>query len=248
MFFHALPNRLRNAVLVAALGAVTAVALPTTTFAYERGKGESRHDNARQTQRGPGRDYGHDNRRVYRERERYEWHRNRYVIREPSHRIIRALPHGYTRVHVGNRHYFEHGGHYYRRGDSGFILVTAPIGAIVARLPLGAITLQIGAAPYYFAGGVYYRHAHNGYVVVAAPGIDTPSVDTAAQRIVVQSAALNMRSGPGLDYSIVTILNQGENLAVIGTSPGWYYIRLESGQVGWVMAQYVAPVRLSPQG
>jgi uncharacterized protein YgiM (DUF1202 family) len=48
---------------------------------------------------------------------------------------------------------------------------------------------------------------------------------------------LNVRSGPGVDYPVVTTLAQGKTVPVLDVDPdtGWLQVQLPDGeQVGWV--------------
>jgi len=182
------------------------------------------------------------------ERNRYEWRRNRYVIARPPAGPIKSLPKNHVTVRIGDRHYYEHQGRYYDRRSGGFVLVAPPIGLVVATLPVGAINIHIGGVVYFLAGGVYYRHAPQGYVVVTAPQPAPDVVYTGVRRVVIQAAVLNVRSGPGLEFTVIARVERGVSLAVFGSGPGWYYVRLPDGQYGWVMTQYTIPVNLEPAG
>ncbi|HKJ08546.1 MAG TPA: DUF6515 family protein [Gammaproteobacteria bacterium] len=186
--------------------------------------------------------------RQHTDRNRYEWRRNRYIVARPLAAPIKTLPKSHVTVRIGDRHYYEHRGHYYVHRPSGFVLVAPPIGVVVATLPVGAVSVHIGGVVYFLAGGVYYRHAPTGYVVVTAPQPAPDMVDTSAQRVVVQAAILNVRSGPGLEFSIVARAEQGVSMPVFGSTPGWYYVRLPDGLYGWVMAEYTIPVHVGPEG
>ena len=50
---------------------------------------------------------------------------------------------------------------------------------------------------------------------------------------------VNIRWGARNDYPIVTTVNQGDKLIVIGESGEWFYVRLEAGQQGWVSNRVV---------
>lgn len=49
---------------------------------------------------------------------------------------------------------------------------------------------------------------------------------------------VNIRSGPGLDYSIITTLPRDTVLSFLGEAPGWYKVQLKDGRQGWVSASY----------
>jgi uncharacterized protein YgiM (DUF1202 family) len=53
----------------------------------------------------------------------------------------------------------------------------------------------------------------------------------------VNQGLLNLRSGPGLQYSVVTILNEGETLDAL-TSGHWMKVTTRSGVTGWINGAY----------
>ncbi|MCO1334150.1 DUF6515 family protein [Microbulbifer sp. OS29] len=85
--------------------------------------------------------------------------------------IAPILPVGHVRVAVGGRPYYYHGGHFYRHGPRGYVVVAAPLGASVVTLPTSAVQVQVGGIPYYqYANSYYQWHpASRSYVVVAPP-------------------------------------------------------------------------------
>ncbi len=56
----------------------------------------------------------------------------------------------------------------------------------------------------------------------------------------VTASALNVRRGPGTNYTVMSALHAGDQVAVTGrdASGGWYQVRLGSGQAGWISAAY----------
>ena len=61
---------------------------------------------------------------------------------------------------------------------------------------------------------------------------------------VVAVPGLNLRAGPGLDYKVVTVLSQGQELTLLELSQDgrWYKVRLGHGSEGWVYSQYILPL------
>jgi uncharacterized protein YgiM (DUF1202 family) len=55
------------------------------------------------------------------------------------------------------------------------------------------------------------------------------------------SATANVRSGPGLDFDVVAMVETGEQVVVLGTddSEAWVNIRLNDGTEGWIAALLV---------
>ncbi|MFS1524071.1 DUF6515 family protein [Microbulbifer sp. 2304DJ12-6] len=85
--------------------------------------------------------------------------------------VAPALPLGHVRVAVGGRPYYYHGGHFYRHGPRGYVVVAAPLGASVVTLPASVVQVQLGGVTYYQYGNAYYQWvpATRTYVVVAPP-------------------------------------------------------------------------------
>jgi N-acetylmuramoyl-L-alanine amidase len=58
-------------------------------------------------------------------------------------------------------------------------------------------------------------------------------------QVVVQGDLVNVRSGPGLQHTVVTQVNRGDRLTVLGKVPDWYQVQLPGGGTGWIVAWYV---------
>ena len=56
----------------------------------------------------------------------------------------------------------------------------------------------------------------------------------------VNTPILNVRSGPGLKFSVIGHIYEGDLLTIKGNSPQWIYVRLPDGNFGWVMAEYTS--------
>ncbi len=61
----------------------------------------------------------------------------------------------------------------------------------------------------------------------------TPTNPTPLEVNIVTTPRLNVRIGPGIQYSVATIINQNEFVTVLAKSGGWRYIQTASGQRGW---------------
>lgn len=75
---------------------------------------------------------------------------------------------------------------------------------------------------------------------IPVPPIATvPTVSTAFG--VVNTGKLNVRSGPGVGYGIVTQVVQGETVTLLARNPEstWLYIRTSNNLEGWVNAKYI---------
>ena len=70
----------------------------------------------------------------------------------------------------------------------------------------------------------------------AAPAADLPTA-------VVNTGRLNVRSGPGVAFGILTRVGRGETLTLLGrnSAGSWVNVKIGSGIVGWVNAAYIVP-------
>lgn len=55
----------------------------------------------------------------------------------------------------------------------------------------------------------------------------------------INASNVNMRSGAGTGYSVITTLDYGIKLTAFSKSGDWYYVELENGTKGYVYADYV---------
>lgn len=165
--------------------------------------------------------------------------------------VVDRLPRGYHTARYNNGPYYYHGGYYFRPHGPGYARVYPPLGLVVSLLPPGYITLAVGGVTYYNYLDVYYRRAPEGFVVVAAPPVapaPVPAPVAALSSVVVTSQALNVRQGPGGEYPVVAVVQQGATLAVQAASPGWLYVQLYDGRFGWVDRRFTAPAAATPSG
>ncbi len=69
-----------------------------------------------------------------------------------------------------------------------------------------------------------------------------PLLAIASDRYEVTATRLNVRSGPGEEYSVIDQLNYGDVISVVdGTNPNWYQISTTKGAegVGYVSSRYL---------
>jgi hypothetical protein len=145
----------------------------------------------------------------------------------------------YQVVQVEGRRYYYRNGVFYRKGPGGFTVIAAPVGAVVTVLPRGIRSFRRSGVTYYRYADVYYQAISGGYRVVPPPS-GRRAHQRARQQIEVQSASLNVRSGPGRHHSIVRQVRQGQRLPLLDTRKGWYFILLPDGSRGWVMARHTS--------
>ncbi len=58
----------------------------------------------------------------------------------------------------------------------------------------------------------------------------------------VTASKLNVRSGPGTAYSVVTTVNKGEYVRVFAGVGSWYIVQVEGDYVGAVSQKYIKPI------
>jgi hypothetical protein len=173
-------------------------------------------------------------------------HENRYQERYDSRHkksdhsrqkvtVVRELPRGHRSVVVNKTRYYVHDHRFYTRGHGGYVLVRPPVGAVVATLPIGTVRVSIGSTFYFLSSDIYYRPTPRGYAVVAAP---LPAVPVHTEAVMVWTATLNVRTGPGQHFPVIGQAWQGETLIISGYAPGWYHVLLPNGASGWVMSSY----------
>ena len=71
-------------------------------------------------------------------------------------------------------------------------------------------------------------------VVVRETPTPVKAYEPSSGNVLVTVSTLNVRTGPGLDYSLVSQVEEGSILEVRGKTDGWLYVRLTDGQSGWV--------------
>ena len=77
----------------------------------------------------------------------------------------------------------------------------------------------------------------------ATPQVSTPTAVPANATAVINTGKLNVRSGPGIEYSIVTAVNYGETVGLLARNPEstWALIRTSQAVDGWVNVKYITP-------
>ena len=143
----------------------------------------------------------------------------------------------YPQVNV-RHHYVSHHGDW---GLFGFGLIT---GAVVTSLfydppppPRPVVVHQAPAVVRYSDPVIIYKPP----AVIEVPG--GPMGEA-----VVTAALLNVRSGPGKNHPVTHQIWKGSRLVIRGSSGGWIYVRLPSGEYGWVMQEFTVRVQSSTSG
>ena len=126
---------------------------------------------------------------------------------------VPILPAGFVNVAVGGNPYYYHGGYFYRPAPTGYVVVSAPLGASVLTLPASAVQVHIGGFTYYQYGSSYYQWQPrvNRYVVVPAPIAAAPVATTVASAGPIPGATQPAYS-PG---QVVDVLPAGYTAEVV---------------------------------
>lgn len=69
---------------------------------------------------------------------------------------------------------------------------------------------------------------------------NAPRLDVSANRVIVNTGNLNVRTGPGGSFSIITKVGGGVELGIVGRAPDdvWFLVEGTFGQ-GWINSQFV---------
>lgn len=59
---------------------------------------------------------------------------------------------------------------------------------------------------------------------------------------IVNTDYLNMRTGAGINFNSITILNKNEYVRIFGKIDEWYIVQNEKNQIGTVNTKYITPV------
>ena len=171
---------------------------------------------------------------------------------ETHHGRVVANRHGdHHRPSARSARHYQHRSLFYRKRPHFSLFVGAPIGNFITTLPVGYTRVVMRGTSYYVAGGVYYQHILGGYravqtprevVVVNSPPVVRTMPALLSAEVQVSAAALNVRTGPGLHYSVIDQVQRGDTLQVISSAPGWLRVQIESGQSGWVMDSFTVPI------
>lgn len=69
-----------------------------------------------------------------------------------------------------------------------------------------------------------------------------PGSETQGRIAIITGSVVNVRSGPGTSYDVVTQVRKGDTLTVLGESNDWYQVQTVDGYHGWV-ANWLVSVR-----
>ncbi len=114
----------------------------------------------------------------------------------------------------------------YRSSDANWVQITMTNGT----------KAWVSGKPYYLQTNV---NIANMPVAPDAPATPTPPSGSGT---VYNAYYVNLRSGPGVSYPVITAVAAGSNVTLIGRngSSTWIKMRLTNGTVGWMSATYVS--------
>ncbi|MDX2136688.1 MAG: SH3 domain-containing protein [Chloroflexota bacterium] len=89
-----------------------------------------------------------------------------------------------------------------------------------------------------------HRWLHGGIALLVITALLAPMAIALAQTgngIITNVGRLNVRTGPGTGFPVITILDAGANVTLVGRNPdaSWVQIQLAGGTIGWVNARFV---------
>lgn len=167
-------------------------------------------------------------------------------VRRPNERPMRPTP---DREPVQQRPRIEHVGRRTPPQPEAYE-IRIPVPAVaVTRVPLGMAVLCAGLATALalYAGARFGARlagpsTSTEVATVASPfgeGAQATSVEASTSGT-ISGLNVNLRSGPGLGYSVVAKLQDGESVSVRDERAGWTSISTSTGATGWVFGAYVS--------
>jgi uncharacterized protein YgiM (DUF1202 family) len=92
------------------------------------------------------------------------------------------------------------------------------------------------------AGWVHANYIQAPVAISSLPVVTTTGAAPAATATIA-TWALNVRTGPGVNFGIVTAVRQGQQVTLLGRNAAatWVQVRLATGQTGWVNAHFIQP-------
>ena len=90
--------------------------------------------------------------------------------------------------------------------------------------------------------GGYYGYVSSAYLSRSYPTGGSTIITPSGDRYKVTAGALNVRRGPGTNYSVVAVLDKGDIVTRIGQSGKWFKVATSDGSDAWVSSKYLASV------
>jgi hypothetical protein len=94
---------------------------------------------------------------------------------------------------------------------------------------------------YHFGEGKASQPAPTPAATAAPPASSSGVAQGTSAHVTVNPATLNVRSGPGTNYSVLFGLKGGDRLEVLESSDKWIRIRTQDGKEGWTAGWLTTP-------
>ncbi len=87
-------------------------------------------------------------------------------------------------------------------------------------------------------GYMYKAYLRYGYTTTATTTTTTATTTTltAASGKAVSNHAVNLRTGPGYNFNVITLMPINTTVTLLGKSGQWYYVQTAGGQKGYMLA------------
>ncbi|MGI6113904.1 MAG: SH3 domain-containing protein [Mahellales bacterium] len=93
---------------------------------------------------------------------------------------------------------------------------------------------------YKIKSGSITGYVHGDYIKLTNSGGSNSGGSSSTKTVTVTTASgLNVRTGPGTNYSRITTVGKGTKLEVLSQSGKWLKVKLPSGSTGYVISDYV---------
>ncbi len=77
-------------------------------------------------------------------------------------------------------------------------------------------------------------------ILLLLAAVLVPAAVLAATTYVTDQVEITLRSGPGLDFKIIRMVQTGTPLERLEDSEGWTHVRTPEGDDGWVVTRYLS--------
>jgi uncharacterized protein YgiM (DUF1202 family) len=98
-----------------------------------------------------------------------------------------------------------------------------------------------------WGSGDYIRTGTQSSTPAPTPEVAPAPVESASGTGTITASALNIRSGAGTGYSVVTKAYRGQAVELLASQNGWYKVKLSNGTTGWASGSYVTKGSQAPQ-
>ena len=161
------------------------------------------------------------------------------------HGCHQYLPAGYVTIRLADVMYYYCDGVYYTHTPSGYVVVSAPVGATVTGLPDGYRTLVYDHATYYIYDRAYYVKDPGGYVVVTPPP-SAVTLNSAAVEAPEKTVVVNV---PNPNGSYIPVTLQKYSDGYIGPRGEYYadYPTIEQLKAMYAITSAIAAAPEAPE-